>query len=69
MLKNMINLQSHHIGGQARQSHEQLLLHLKDSLKIAADSDLLHTETRIRADGDAILAGHRNDAGAVVFHN
>ena len=46
------------IGGEARDTHEALVIHLKDSLKVCVNSHQLSGKAGISRDRNTVLAGH-----------
>ena len=54
------DLQSLAVGGEARDTHEALLVDLEHTLEVAIDSHELRGESSISCDRHAVLAFHGN---------
>ena len=62
----MYSLQCLHIGAEARDAHECVVVDLEDALEVCVDGHELRGETGICGDGDAVLASHGNHHVTVV---
>ena len=58
-----------HVGGQAGEADEQVVVHLEDFGHVAGVCLVLHPEPQVAGDGHTPVAGHGDDAGAVVAHD
>eukprot|EP00962_Isochrysis_galbana_P047432 scaffold19389_cov112-Isochrysis_galbana.AAC.2 len=58
-----------HVGGEAGEADEGLVANLEDLLHLAPHCLVPNAVPLVAGDGDAVLAGHRDDGRAVVLHD
>lgn len=62
-------LQGLSIGGEARETDEELIVNLENPLEIGGYSLKLNTESPITGNGEAVLAHHSNQGTSVVLED
>ena len=62
-------LQCLNIGGETRESDEDAIVDLGDSLEIGGDCLKLHTEPSITGDGEAVLPHHSYNCTSIVLED
>lgn len=57
------------VGAEPAEPHDDVVLHLEDTLEIVGKSEHLLTETTIGSDSDAVFAHHADQGASVVLKN
>jgi hypothetical protein len=57
------------VGAQAGKAHDDVVLHLEDSLEIVGEGQHLLAEPPVSSDPHAVLAHHAHDRSSVVLKN